>query len=209
MASRRTRSRWQSWKQEIIANRYQLFLALMLLLIAVFIDYAVGIYVDSVGAAAVPDLVLDHLPVVNLEYVYMYGFILCIAALAIWPLVYRPHLLHTTVTQFSILVLIRGIFTVVTHLKAPAGAVPVHYPWPISIISPQNDLFFSGHVAVPFLGFLLFKDRIRYLFLALAIILGITVLLMHIHYTIDVLAAFFIAYGSYRLCNRFFSLKSL
>jgi len=44
----------------------------------------------------------------------------------------------------------------------------------------SNDLFFSGHTAVPFLGYLLFKEeKIRYVFLALSIMMGGVVLLMH------------------------------
>ena len=39
--------------------------------------------------------------------------------------------------------------------------------------------------------------------LASSIILGITVLLMHVHYSIDVFSAYFIVYGIYVLGNKF------
>ncbi len=64
----------------------------------------------------------------------------------------------------------------------------------------KNDLFFSGHTAVPFLGFLLFKNRkVKYTFLGASIIMAITVLLMHVHYSIDVFSAFFITYGTFKI----------
>ena len=69
----------------------------------------------------------------------------------------------------------------------------------------RNDLFFSGHTAFPFLAFLIFRDSwIRWVFLAGSLVQGTTVLLMHVHYSIDVVAAFFIAYGSYSICRKIF-----
>ena len=55
------------------------------------------------------------------------------------------------------------------------------------------------------MAFLVFKDsKIRWFFFAMSIILGITSLLMHRHYTIDVLSAFFITYGVYKIGKRMF-----
>jgi membrane-associated phospholipid phosphatase len=44
----------------------------------------------------------------------------------------------------------------------------------------------------------------RYLFLAWSVVFGATVLLGHLHYTIDVFAAFFITYGIYHLARWLF-----
>ena len=64
-------------------------------------------------------------------------------------------------------------------------------------------MFFSGHTAMPFLGFYLFRRSwVRYAFLAGSIVMGFVVLAMHVHYSIDVLAAFFMTYGSYRIGHR-------
>jgi cell division protein FtsW (lipid II flippase) len=92
-----------------------------------------------------------------------------------------------------------------THLKAPIDAIAIELPWITSHLGFQNDLFFSGHTAVPFLGFLLFKDsNIRYFFLISSIVLGATVLFMHIHYSIDVFSAFFITFGTFKLGEHVF-----
>jgi hypothetical protein len=101
------------------------------------------------------------------------------------------------------MVMIRSIFLCFTHLKAPSTAIAINFAWPFSIISFQNDLFFSGHVAIMFLGFLMFEGKIKYLFLALSIIMAFVVLTMHIHYSIDVFSAFFITYGSYKIGDYF------
>jgi hypothetical protein len=77
----------------------------------------------------------------------------------------------------------------------------VDFPWIFKGISFQNDMFFSGHTAIPFLGFLLFDGKIRYFFLCGSICMGTVVLLMHLHYSIDVFSAFFITYCCYRVGN--------
>ena len=63
------------------------------------------------------------------------------------------------------------------------------------------DQFFSAHTGMPFLGALVFwhEKYIRYTFLAAAAFFAVTVLLGHIHYTIDVAAAFFITYAIYHI----------
>jgi membrane-associated phospholipid phosphatase len=104
-----------------------------------------------------------------------------------------------------LLVLIRSFFISLTHLGIPADAILPSGPHLWSMIIFKNDLFFSGHTALPFLGFLIFrKEKIRAFFLVMTVILAATVLLMHVHYSIDVFAAFFIAYGSYKFGNIIF-----
>jgi len=61
-------------------------------------------------------------------------------------------------------------------------------------------MFFSGHTAMPFLGFYLFRHSwLRYVYLVGAVVMGIVVLAMHLHYSVDVFAAFFMTYCSYQM----------
>ena len=98
----------------------------------------------------------------------------------------------------------------VTHLGVPADAIKVSAPSFLGMFTFTNDLFFSGHTGLPFLGFLIFRKyskSVGYFMLASSIILAATVLLMHIHYTIDVFAAFFITYGIYKIGERVFAIN--
>ena len=80
----------------------------------------------------------------------------------------------------------------------PAGALVYTAPAWFTVLDFKNALFFSGHTAVPFLGFLLFrKEKIGIFFLIATIVMALTVLFMHVHYSIDVFAALFITWGSY------------
>ncbi len=69
-----------------------------------------------------------------------------------------------------------------------------------------SDLFFSAHAGLPFLMALIFwqNKKLRYIFIALSLIFGAVVLLGHYHYTIDVLSAFFITFGIYRIAINLF-----
>ena len=67
-------------------------------------------------------------------------------------------------------------------------------------------LFFSGHTGLPFLLALMFWEHkvIRNIFLTFSFTFAIVVLLGHIHYSIDVLSAFFISYGILDVCKFLF-----
>lgn len=181
--------------------KHLIFLSSVLFVIAMIIHYITGIYVSSTQAVYVPDLILDHIGPVNVGFFYVYGYIILFAALFLYPGVYHIRTLHVVIAQFSILVILRAVFISFTHLQTPPDVIPVTFPWLFQDFSFQNDMFFSGHTAIPFLGFLLFKERIRYFFLFGSIFMGVVVLLIHIHYSIDVMAAFFITYASYKMGN--------
>lgn len=191
---------FQDWKNELFEYKYVLLLSLIAVAIAAFLDYYSGVYVSSVNVADVPDLILDHIGPVNITFLYVYGYIILIAALFLYPLALHIGTLHTVISQFSLLVMLRSLFMIFTHLKSPLDAVPVHFPWILKGLSFENDMFFSGHTAIPFLGFLLFRrSKIRIFFLIGSALMAITVLVMHIHYSIDVFSAYFITYCSYRI----------
>jgi hypothetical protein len=194
---------FQDWRNELFEYRFLIFLSLIIVVIAGFLDYYSGVYVTRVKAGEVPDLILDHIGPYNLKAVYIYGYLILIFALFLYPLILHIRMLHITISQFSLLVMLRALFMIFTHLQSPLDAIPVSFPWIFKGLSFQNDMFFSGHAAIPFLGYLLFsKSKIKYFFLAGSILMSVTVLLMHIHYSIDVFSAYFIAACSYRIVNK-------
>jgi hypothetical protein len=88
-------------------------------------------------------------------------------------------------------------------LNPPVGLIPLADPitnqfYGIHYIT--HDLFFSGHTTTVFLIFLCLKKKADRIYVLLAsLILGVLLLIQHVHYTIDVLAAPVFTYAVYRL----------
>jgi len=192
--------RIQEWKKEISKHKKLIFLSLVFLSIAIALNSTAGNYADRKGTVAVSDLILDNIPTLDLDLFFVYGFASILIIFFVYPLFFRVRDLHIAISQFSLLVLIRSFFISLTHLNIPINALIYTAPAWFMALDFKNALFFSGHTAVPFLGFLLFrKEKIGVFFLILTGIMALTVLFMHIHYSIDVFAAFFITYGSFKI----------
>ncbi len=193
------------WRKEIWVHKHLIFYSLVFLAITLVLYSFAGKYVAKTVGVSAPDLILDNIPTLDLDFIFVYGIVVIVALLFIYPLFFRVKELHKVISHFSLLVMVRSAFITFTHLKIPLNALQFKIPYILSFLDFQNDLFFSGHTALPFLGFLLFKNKIRYLFLVTSIIMAVTVLFMHIHYTIDVLSAYFITYGTFKIGEWFFS----
>lgn len=201
-ARERLREGLQDWAAGLVGHRRLIALSVVFIAVALCSNYYCGGYVSSTSGVKVPDLVLDHLDPIDLSFLFVYGYTALIVGLFLYPLLFRVRILHVAAIQFSLLLILRSLFMVFTHLETPAGSVSVGFPWFFRILYFDNDMFFSGHTAIPFLGFYLFKgSSLRYVFLVGSVVMGIVVLAMHLHYSIDVFAAFFMTYCSYRIGN--------
>jgi membrane-associated phospholipid phosphatase len=66
-----------------------------------------------------------------------------------------------------------------------------------------KDLFFSGHTSTLFIMFLCLTGRTdRILALIATVVVGILLLVQHVHYTLDVLCAPPLTWGIYRLVKK-------
>jgi hypothetical protein len=193
----------QDWLSDVWACKRMLVIAGVLTAVGLAADYYCGSYVTITPGAKVPDLILDRLPAVDLSFLFVYGYMVLLMIMFLYPTFFRVRMLHVVAIQFSVLLTLRSVFMIFTHLETPAGSVAVGFPGFFEHLYFENDMFFSGHTAMPFLGFYVFRhSRLRYVFLVGAIVMGIVVLLMHLHYSIDVFAAFFMTYCSYRMGQR-------
>ena len=198
----------KDWKKEILAHKKQIFYAILFLAIALIINGIFSSYVYKKAIVKeVPDIVLDNIPVINLSFLYVWIYITVITIIILYPFIFKPKKFHYSLAMLSLFIITRAVFIILTHLKTPAEAINVIFPTGFDWLNFNNDLFFSGHTGLPFLGFLIFRKQnkwLGYFMLAASVILGITVLLMHEHYSIDVISAFFITYGIYKIGNWLF-----
>lgn len=197
---------WASeWMKGIWKTRNQLLISGLMLFLAFLANYYSGRYVDSAATVAVNDLILDAIPPIDVSFIFIYFFLFTIYSYYIYGLFSNSGKFHYYVSMFALLAIVRSGFIVLTHLQGIPDFVGADFPSGLGFFVYTNDLFFSGHTAFPFMGFLVFRKRwIKGFFLAASIILGASTLLMHAHYSIDVFAAFFIAYGVYKIGNKIF-----
>jgi len=199
----RVRTAVQDWAHDVWVCKRMLVVAALFTVVGLAVDYYCGSYVTVTPGAKVPDLILDKIPAIDLSFLFVYGYMVLLMVLFLYPAFFRVRMLHVVAIQFSLLLMLRSVFMIFTHLETPAGSVPVSFPWFFENLYFENDMFFSGHTAMPFLGFYLFRNsRLRYVFLVGAVVMGIVVLAMHLHYSIDVFAAFFMTYCSYKMGQR-------
>jgi hypothetical protein len=199
---------YDNWKIELSEHKYLILLSLLFLLFANIMNVYAGRYVDKADVVSVKDIILDNIPTINLEFLFSYGMIIFLSVLLFYVLFFRVKQFHTVAFSFSVLIFVRSFFITLTHLGKPSdAAIMMSLPGIYNVLNFHNDLFFSGHAALPFMAFLIFrKEKIGIFFLFMTVLLSLTVLLMHLHYSIDVFAAFFITYALY-VFSQWFSEK--
>ena len=96
---------------------------------------------------------------------------------------------------------IRSGFTSLTHIAPFYPHISDDFGATINKAFFGGDRFFSAHTGMPFMGALAFwrEKPARYFFLAASLYFAVIVLLGHLHYSIDVLSAFFITYAIYHI----------
>jgi len=172
---------------------------------SLFIYYYAEVYATESQSNAVTDIVLSNIPAMNVDGIFVYGgaiFILFCAAL----LLYNPEKIPFTLKSVALFVVIRSLFVSLTHIGPFPTEGIIDSPHFMRMFTTGADLFFSGHTGLPFLMALIFWDDklLRVFFIACSLFFGAVVLLGHIHYTIDVFAAFFITYTIYHIARFLF-----
>ena len=143
------------------------------------------------------DYLLQWLPAYNLS-IFIFTTIWSMALLTFHRFKQDPQIFLTFLWGFVLINLSRFVSIGLVPLNAPDSFVAIHDPisnyfYGANLIT--KDLFFSGHTAAMFLMFLCLKKRTdKILTLIATIIIGIAVLIQHVHYTIDVLVAPIITY---------------
>lgn len=179
--------------------------AAALFAVSIIASFYAGIYATERASSPVGDLILSNIPVYDVEQFFIWGSLLLILFI-VGLLVIHPNRIPFVLYSLALFYFIRSVFVSLTHL----GPFPTRIALDSSEIAAKMfggaDLFFSGHTGTPFLLALMFwhEPRLRYFFLASSVFFAVIVLLGHLHYSIDVLAAFFITYGIYHMALYFF-----
>ncbi|MEK7093542.1 MAG: hypothetical protein AAB927_03610 [Patescibacteria group bacterium] len=152
------------------------------------------------ASSSVTDIILSNIPVFEVDGLFVYGTLV----VGLWSalLVFaHPKRIPFVFHALALFVVIRSVFTMLTHLGPPEVQYMTDFGATITRSFFGADQFFSAHTGMPFLGALVFwhEKYARYIFLTASAFFAVIVLLGHIHYTIDVAAAFFITYAIYHI----------
>ncbi|MGC8776265.1 MAG: phosphatase PAP2-related protein [Minisyncoccia bacterium] len=188
-----------------------LILGLVLMTLALIIQIGLGQYSMQKSFSSNPakDLFLDNLPVVNTQIIIVQGALLF--WIFSWILIaLNPKYILFSIKAAALFIIIRAFFMNLT----PLGAYPHYIPFTekyfgfnfYNNLTFEGNFFFSGHVGFPFLLALIFWDNKfwRKFFIFASIFFGISVLLAHSHYSIDVFASPFITYGIFKITQKLF-----
>lgn len=183
---------------------------------------ALALWAELRPAPTLPDALLERLPYVpwidRVNYWVWLGLYVPLAAVFLWT---EPRRWVRYMVTGGLVSLARGVTIALTGLGVPD---PAHAGPGIGgrdfweafgeLLSPlgvfqrgalaaylTKDLFFSGHVATTFLLWLYLRGRPRLAPFALAACLAVTasVLLAHLHYSIDVVGAWAVTFAVYAM----------
>lgn len=201
--------RWKELLREK-AFRVSLLAGLAVLLASNIVNYEASMYTSSVPVLSVGDIILDRLPTLDLSFIYIFGIYITELVFYIYPVFFRPERFPFVAKTVGAFYIIRSLFIILTHFGAPPGFFnlpQLQEQWGIGRYFYLNDLFFSGHTGFPYLGALLFWEnkKLRWFLLGMSFLQAATVLLMHVHYSIDVFSAYFITYSIYIVSDKIFN----
>ncbi|MFH1772986.1 MAG: phosphatase PAP2-related protein, partial [Patescibacteria group bacterium] len=171
---------------------------------SLFVNYGAILFSTKEMGSATTDILLEYLPIINTDIIFSEGALLFVIFVAIL-LILQPRTIPFILKSVALFICIRSIFVIMTHLALPLGSIATDLG-NFGYVSSGADLFFSGHTGLPFLMALMFWENkyLKRIFLFCSVVAAGAVILGHLHYTIDVFAAFFITYVIYHIAQIFF-----
>jgi hypothetical protein len=192
---------WQfAW--DYPAFRIKLFLGIFIMGLILFYLEDFFIFIQARNGVGINDRLLDLIPAYDVS-TYIFLILYPASALVLWKIRGNSNLCITFLWGYIFMCLARMVTITLIPLDPPKQIIHLEDPFSIIFYGTHvitKDLFFSGHTASLFLvGLCLEKKRDKILvFTATAVLAGL-LLIQHVHYTADVIAAPFFSYLFWRL----------
>ncbi len=162
-------------------------------------------YIQHRSGKFLYDPVLTVLPALDMS-AYIFPLIYVTVGLGVFRAVQSPSLFLLFLCSCLLLSLARIITMTLVPLEPPVGLVQLADPFLVPFYGHSHitkDLFFSGHTGSVFLIYLfLQKKREKFFALIATVLVGLLLLIQHIHYTIDVLCAPLFVYFIFALAKK-------
>lgn len=193
-------------------RRYQMIIGTVIMLGIVFTLPVFFAHIQKRKGAVLNDWLLMRIPPHNVS-VLIFALIWGMVLLIIIRAINNPSIYITFCWTLIFVYIVRFVTLSVVALDPPPGMIPLVDPlnsafYANAIIT--KDLFFSGHTTTMVLIFLCLERRTdKIIALIAAFAVAFLLLVQHVHYTIDVVAAPIVVYACYRLTCYLFSSKKL
>jgi hypothetical protein len=184
----------QTWSETMKDEAFRIKLYIALVFVAgILISFPFFFqHIELRQGRLLEDPVLDILRPRDVS-IPIFAMIWSMAALFLIRSIQSPLMFITFMYGFILLSLSRMLSITLVPLDPPPGLIPLIDPISNSFYGKSfitKDLFYSGHTSTQCLLFLCFRrkiDKLMALFCTIAI--GFLVLVQHVHYTVDVIAA--------------------
>ncbi len=192
-----------AWARPMV--RRQLLATVATLVAVLFVFSHFVLFIEKRPGVVLPDPILASFQARDVTWA-IFAFIYGSIVVGILYLLSHPRGLLVALQAYVIMMSVRMVVMYLTPLAPPNGIIPLVDPFAAAGTGTTllKDLFFSGHTSTLFLIFLTARlGSVRMIFLLCTIVTGTLLLLQHVHYSVDVVAAPFFAYVSYRAAVRF------
>ena len=159
-------------------------------------------FVEQRDGVSLPDPLLKAFNPIDLTWL-IFTLIYLSMILFLFNVRKEPNKLMTALQAYGLMIIFRTIAMYLVPLEPPDTLLLLNDPF-VQLFGKgeilTKDLFFSGHTGTLFLLFLLAENKTYKIILLISTItVGLAVLLQHVHYSIDVFIAPFVAYGAFRV----------
>jgi len=151
-------------------------------------------FLESRNGPVLPDPILDLFPQRDVSWLIFF-ILYSGAAIGLYMNLKKPFYFLLTLQIYSLVMLMRVVTLTSLPLNPPLGYIPLREPVVQMFFTTDGriiskDLFFSGHMSTLLsLVFSVGQNIVRWVLVIFSIILAILLLVQHVHYTVDILAA--------------------
>jgi membrane-associated phospholipid phosphatase len=182
--------------------RYKTIIALLLVAIILIMLPPFFAFIEKRDGMVLQDYVLDAIPAMDVS-IPTFTIIWSVVLLVFYRIYQNPRLFLLVAYGFILMCVLRMLTISLLPLNPPPGLIVLKDPianiaYGGNGIFITKDLFYSGHTGNMFLFFLCLQHKWdKIIALTASFLVGILVMVQHIHYSIDVIAAFLFTFFIY------------
>ncbi len=189
-----------AWQEPRFRNKT--IIALLLVAIILIMLPTFFAFIEKRDGMVLQDYVLDAIPAMDVS-IPTFTIIWSVVLLVFYRIYQNPRLFLLVAYGFILMCVLRMLTISLLPLNPPPGLIVLKDPianiaYGGNGIFITKDLFYSGHTGNMFLFFLCLQHKWdKIIALTASFLVGILVMVQHIHYSIDVIAAFLFTFFIY------------